>query len=529
MDPCAFVRLTVDQLLLKLPAVQRPSSGAGVHPSTSPCFCTLSLQDHPASLSRTALLPLASAAGAAAAAAHADPVVLSLDAEAVRRLSARPAELVVSVHAGQTGTNCGISAARALGRVRVSVDVARAAAGETVVARDGWVDVGKPGSASSASSAAAASARAQIHMVVRAEPDPRYVFQFGGEPECGPVVYQVPGGAAGGGQRQPVFTCRFSAGRRATRSRYRDDTPTVHVMDLPTQLLINLLCEDRIAGSESSIYQVQLTLHEIADAAVVHDPEHQPEAEVLAQRHPPRRRPRRLARVARAAQGVDGDHPRPVGLPRGGGVDGDPVRAVPGLRPRLPRQPGLLAHPPGHGRRAVKLEALGAPRGVARARARRRARVPPRVGLRLGPPRVRRPHRRVLHQHQARRAVRHRPGHIPGGHRRRRVAVRRRLRHGLHGGGRGAGEPAHRAGRRAARDVHGRRCGVRRAVRGRRSLHGRLQALLAAAQEGAVPGPGRLKRDRPDRTRGGSVVVLLGFGFHAVDCMVLVVNVVGHY
>ncbi|KAF8751391.1 hypothetical protein HU200_012065 [Digitaria exilis] len=220
MDPCAFVRLTVDQLLLKLPAVPRPSSGAGVHPSTSPCFCTLSLQDHPSSLSRTALLPLASSATSApGAAAHADPVVLCLDAEAVRRLSSgRPAELVVSVHAGrQTGTNCGISAARALGRVRVPVDVARAAAGEAVVARDGWVDVGgKPaGSASSGPS----GVRAQIHMVVRAEPDPRYVFQFGGEPECGPVVYQVPGGAAGGGQRQPVFTCRFSAGRRAARSR----------------------------------------------------------------------------------------------------------------------------------------------------------------------------------------------------------------------------------------------------------------------------------------------------------------------
>ncbi|CAD6229903.1 unnamed protein product [Miscanthus lutarioriparius] len=222
MDPCAFVRLTVDQLLLKLPAVPRPSSGAGVHPSNSPCFCTLTLQDHhPSSLSRTALLPLASASaasgpGAAAAAAHADPVVLSLDAEAVRRLSARPAELVVSVHAGPTGSSCGVSASRALGRVRVAIDVARAAAGETVVARDGWVDVGKPTS----SAAPAVSARAQIHMVVRAEPDPRYVFQFGGEPECGPVVYQVPGGAASGGQqRQPVFTCRFSAGRRAARSR----------------------------------------------------------------------------------------------------------------------------------------------------------------------------------------------------------------------------------------------------------------------------------------------------------------------
>lgn len=218
MDPCAFVRVTVDQLLLKLPAVPRPSSSAGVYPSNSPCFCTLTLQDHPSSLSRTALLPLASASGPAAAAAHADPVVLSLDADAVRRLSARPAaELVVSVHAGPTGTTCGMGASRALGRVRVAVDVARAAAGETVVARDGWVDVGKP--ASGPSAPPRASARAQIHMVVRAEPDPRYVFQFGGEPECGPVVYQVPGGAARGGQRQPVFTCRFSAGRRAARSR----------------------------------------------------------------------------------------------------------------------------------------------------------------------------------------------------------------------------------------------------------------------------------------------------------------------
>lgn len=212
MDPCAFVRLTVDQLLLKLPSVPRPSSGAGVHPTATPCFFSLHLQDHP-SLSRTAPLPLAGASSGAAA--RADPVVLSLDAAAVQRLAARPAELVVSVHAGRhhAGANCGVSSARALGRVRVAVDVARAAAGETVVARDGWVDVGKTTSSSSS------SARAQIHMVVRAEPDPRYVFQFGGEPECGPVVYQVPGGGAGGGQRQPVFTCRFSAGRRITRTR----------------------------------------------------------------------------------------------------------------------------------------------------------------------------------------------------------------------------------------------------------------------------------------------------------------------
>ncbi|KAG8055490.1 hypothetical protein GUJ93_ZPchr0001g32716 [Zizania palustris] len=216
MDPCAFVRLTVDQLLLKMPAVPRPSFGAGVHPSTSPCFCTLHLQDHPSagSLSRTVRLPLASASPGPVVDAG-EPVVISLDAAAVQRLSARPAELVVSVHVGQKGSACGMSAGRALGRVRVPVDVARATSGEAVVARDGWLDLGKP-----ASAGASSHARAQIHMVVRAEPDPRYVFQFGGEPECGPVVYQLPGGGAGaGGQRQPVFTCRFSAGRRATRTR----------------------------------------------------------------------------------------------------------------------------------------------------------------------------------------------------------------------------------------------------------------------------------------------------------------------
>jgi hypothetical protein len=217
---------------------------------------------------------------------------------------------------------------------------------------------------------------------------------------------------------------------------------------------------------------------QIADAAVVYYPEHQPEAEVVAQQHPPRRRPPR-ARAARAAQGLDRDDPRPVGLPRGGGVHGHPVRAVPRLRPRLPRQPGVLAHSAGHGGRTVELEAMGATRGVARARARRRSRVPARAHLRLGPHRVHRSHRRVVHQHQARRAVRHRPGHVQRGRRRRGLAVRRRLRHGVHGGGRGPDQPTHGAGRRAACHVHGRRCRVRRALRGRRPLHGRVQALLA--------------------------------------------------
>ncbi|KAG5555082.1 hypothetical protein RHGRI_012572 [Rhododendron griersonianum] len=41
--------------------------------------------------------------------------------------------------------------------------------------------------------------------VLQAEPDPRFVFQFDGEPKCSPQVFQIQGSI-----RQPVFTCKFS-------------------------------------------------------------------------------------------------------------------------------------------------------------------------------------------------------------------------------------------------------------------------------------------------------------------------------
>ncbi|KAK6159180.1 hypothetical protein DH2020_006494 [Rehmannia glutinosa] len=57
----------------------------------------------------------------------------------------------------------------------------------------------------------------KLHLNVRAEPDPRFVFRFDGEPECSPQVVQVNGNV-----KQPVFTCKFSfrnSGERILRSR----------------------------------------------------------------------------------------------------------------------------------------------------------------------------------------------------------------------------------------------------------------------------------------------------------------------
>ena len=92
------------------------------------------------------------------------------------------------------------------------------------VFHDGWIAVGKGAGAGKASSAA------QFHLNVKAEPDPRFVFQFDGEPECSPQVVQIQGSIP-----QPVFTCKFSCrnttGDRTIRSRsvFRQTKHSYHI------------------------------------------------------------------------------------------------------------------------------------------------------------------------------------------------------------------------------------------------------------------------------------------------------------
>ncbi|KAJ4950032.1 hypothetical protein NE237_026864 [Protea cynaroides] len=199
MDPCPFVRLMVESLALKLPQASKPA-GSGVHPSSTPCFCKLRLKNF--SPSQTALLPLSSASGdsppdsaTTSAGFHLEPTVL-------RRLAAKPTALHLSVYTGRMGRTCGMSSGKLLGRVRVSIDL-KGTEFRACVFQSGWLKLGKEPEKPSA----------RLYLVVRAEPDPRFVFQFGGEPECSPVVFQIQGNI-----RQPVFSCKFSADRNS-RSR----------------------------------------------------------------------------------------------------------------------------------------------------------------------------------------------------------------------------------------------------------------------------------------------------------------------
>ncbi|KAJ8643251.1 hypothetical protein MRB53_004999 [Persea americana] len=135
----------------------------------------------------------------AAPSTTASSAIFLLNPELLRSISGKPISLCVSVYMGRMGPACGFRSEKLLGRVRTTVELGAEAEGRTCVLQSGWLGISKEGKPS-----------AQLHLVVRSEPDPRFLFRFGGEPACSPVVLQM--------QRniwQPVFSCKFSADRNS--------------------------------------------------------------------------------------------------------------------------------------------------------------------------------------------------------------------------------------------------------------------------------------------------------------------------
>ncbi|KAK1643778.1 hypothetical protein QYE76_061583 [Lolium multiflorum] len=202
MDPCPFVRVLVGNLALRMPvAPPAAGAGAGVHPFPSPCYCKIRLGKMPCQTAPAPLVPSDSTtadqspSGALAAAFHLSKPDLEWFARKPSLFSpSRGTTLKVSVYAGRKGSACGVSSGRLLGKATISLDL-KGAESKPAVLHSGWIPVGK-----------GKAAAAQLSLTVRAEPDPRFVFEFDGEPECSPQVMQVGGGTM---RRQPMFTCKF--------------------------------------------------------------------------------------------------------------------------------------------------------------------------------------------------------------------------------------------------------------------------------------------------------------------------------
>ncbi|XP_068655542.1 uncharacterized protein [Aristolochia californica] len=215
MDPCPFVRLLVGNLAVKIPVAAKPVR-SGVHPSTSPCYCKIRLKNFPCQTSLIPLIPPETAYP------DGNPQTLSatfhlsksdVDKLAVKSIFAGKTCLKIEIYTGRRGTTCGVNSGKLLGKVSLPLDLTGTES-RAVNFQNGWVSIGKGAKGSST----------QMYLSVRAEPDPRFVFEFDGEPECSPQVFQIQGNL-----RQPVFTCKFSlrnSGEWNNRSRSTQSDPS---------------------------------------------------------------------------------------------------------------------------------------------------------------------------------------------------------------------------------------------------------------------------------------------------------------
>lgn len=196
MDPCPFVRLTVGNLGLKIPVAAKPARSV-VHPSSSPCFCKIKLKGFPVQTSVVPFVPPENPSPDNQLQTVAATFHLSksdLEKLAAKSIFAAKICLKISIYTGRRGTTCGVNSGKLLGKLSVPLDLAGTES-KSAVFHNGWISLGKETKASFS----------QFYLNVKAEPDPRFVFQFEGEPECSPQVFQIRGNI-----KQPVFTCKFS-------------------------------------------------------------------------------------------------------------------------------------------------------------------------------------------------------------------------------------------------------------------------------------------------------------------------------
>ncbi|XP_010478443.1 PREDICTED: uncharacterized protein LOC104757404 [Camelina sativa] len=224
MDPCSFVRIIVGNLAVRFP--RSPSSSSSSSSSSGPsvsdvssgnCYCKIKFKSFPRKIVTVpVLLRTESESESESRCCFSGNVsnvsaCFSLSKSQIEASLKKPKWSVLSVEVYSRGVaSCRFVAAasgdKLIGRFDVSIDL-KAAETKTCLAHNGWVDLGTKSKKKKSGS------NPELHVSVRVEPDPRFVFQFDGEPECSPQVFQVQGNT-----KQAVFTCKFGFRNSADRS-----------------------------------------------------------------------------------------------------------------------------------------------------------------------------------------------------------------------------------------------------------------------------------------------------------------------
>lgn len=192
MESRPFIRVAVCGLGVRIPVSAKASRG-GVHAAASPCECEISLPHFP---TETVPISLVSPNSSATPDFNDTAASFYLDESALEKLllpSCMPRrtipclEVAVFLRKQKLGTF----------RLAVTLDWAE---GNPAVLHSGWtsigsakVDGGKPG------------AGAELHVAVKVEADPRYMFQFDKVTALSPQIIQVSSK-----NQQSIFSCKFS-------------------------------------------------------------------------------------------------------------------------------------------------------------------------------------------------------------------------------------------------------------------------------------------------------------------------------
>ena len=209
MDPCQFLRIVIRNLAIKF-------SSSSLNSNSNSCYCKLKIKGFPEQAATVPVIPRdGSHPEAQVQNVSACFNLTKTDLESLIKSksttnssrknnngglsSSTRLTLKMEVYTTKSPNGCGFgSSGKLLGTVSVPLELSQQVIeGKTsTVMQNGWVLVGEKKKK---------GLNPHLYLSVKAQPDPRFVFEFDGEPECSPQVFQVQGNI-----KQPVFTCKFS-------------------------------------------------------------------------------------------------------------------------------------------------------------------------------------------------------------------------------------------------------------------------------------------------------------------------------
>ncbi|WVZ16193.1 hypothetical protein V8G54_009175 [Vigna mungo] len=203
MDPQAFIRLSIGSLGLRCTGIELHTGKSGIQTLSLPCVCEIRLRGFPV---QTSSVPVISSAEVTPDTQNIASSFYLEESDLKALLapgcfSNTHGCLEIAVFSGRKASHCGVGIKRQqIGIFKMHVDP-EWGEGKPLILFNGWIGIGKnkqengkPGT--------------ELHLKVKLDPDPRYVFQFEDITTLSPQIVQLQGSI-----KQPIFSCKFSKDR----------------------------------------------------------------------------------------------------------------------------------------------------------------------------------------------------------------------------------------------------------------------------------------------------------------------------